>query len=368
MLRLGRGHSLAESGLFSFESLSTDLVPRGPGLVRRGVLAAEPLAGRVRARSAVLMHRSLAVPGSRRRPASTRRQACSTRATSRGAQRELDRAPRFERPLSLLMVDLDLLREINNIVRPPRRRRRPAWHRRRLPRELRHYDVPARFGGEEFASSCRRPSCEEALDDGRAHPARRCGAARSRSRPRREPIRATISIGVAALPRRRREPKSSSTTPTSRSTARSSRGATASSPRRSEKILAEPSGRAERMAAVHSNVPELAEPAPAPPRSRPSSAGYSPAAVPARCSSRFRLRLALMVAVVGARGGLLARSRGFRVRAMPTDVVGLCWLIMLAGRRGPGVRHSRSSRPARSPSSGCRHAGRRGGSTGPGGA
>ena len=64
---------------------------------------------------------------------------------------ELARSHRHERPLALLMIDLDLLREINNrfghiagdaVIRGIAEVFRT---------HLRHYDVPSRFGGEEYS-------------------------------------------------------------------------------------------------------------------------------------------------------------------------------------------------------------------------
>ena len=171
---------------------------------RRLPLGAEPVARAVRARrrSSSCTARS-ACRCSRPRPASTPRPASSTRATSPPRSRASSaRAQRFERPLSLLMADLDLLREVNNtyghlagdavlqeIARgaprraPPLRRAGPL--RRRGVR-----DPPARD---------RRPS--EARGDRRADPPRRRGPRRSTSRPRRSRSASTISIGVAAFPR-----------------------------------------------------------------------------------------------------------------------------------------------------------------------
>src|SRR5205823_2235700 len=64
---------------------------------------------------------------------------------------EIDRARRFGRPLSVAIADLDLLRDINNryghlvgdqmIVRVAQA----------IRSAVRDYDLPARFGGDEFA-------------------------------------------------------------------------------------------------------------------------------------------------------------------------------------------------------------------------
>ena len=72
MLHLASGHSLRESGLFSFQSLSTDLVLATLGVGARRVLAREPLADPVRDRPAAadppLARRAAAPGGGARRP------------------------------------------------------------------------------------------------------------------------------------------------------------------------------------------------------------------------------------------------------------------------------------------------------------
>src|SRR6201999_3613699 len=115
-------------------------------------------------------------------------------------QEELGRAQRFQRPMSLIMADLDLLRDINN----------PYGHlagdavlrgiAEVFRQQLRHYDVPSRFGGEEFAILLPETPPDQALEI--AERIRRAVAAREfEVETSSEPIRATISIGVAGFPR-----------------------------------------------------------------------------------------------------------------------------------------------------------------------
>ena len=88
-------------------------------------------------------------------------------------------------------------------VRPPRRRRRPGGSRATSSAsELRHYDVPARFGGEEFSILLPETTPQQALEI--AERIRRAVAAqRFDVETSSEPIHATVSIGVASLPARR---------------------------------------------------------------------------------------------------------------------------------------------------------------------
>src|SRR5262249_51352697 len=112
---------------------------------------------------------------------------------------ELDRAARFGRPLSLLMVDLDLLREINNSYGHLAGDTVLQGIAEIFRAELRNYDVPARFGGEESSILLPETSREAAVEI--AERIRRPVAGGEfvvDTSP--EPIHATISIGVAAFP------------------------------------------------------------------------------------------------------------------------------------------------------------------------
>ena len=115
---------------------------------------------------------------------------------------ELGRAQRFERPLSLIMADLDLLREINNTYGHLAGDAVLKGIAEVFRAELRHYDVPARFGGEEFSILLPETPPEQALEI--AERIRRAIAERLFDvETSSEPIRATVSIGVAGYPERR---------------------------------------------------------------------------------------------------------------------------------------------------------------------
>jgi diguanylate cyclase (GGDEF)-like protein len=79
------------------------------------------------------------------------------------AQAEVERARRFDRPLSVLLADFDLLREINNRhghLMGDQMIRRVADA---IRTSLREYDVPARFGGDEFAVLMPETTLPEAM-------------------------------------------------------------------------------------------------------------------------------------------------------------------------------------------------------------
>src|SRR5438105_4113304 len=116
------------------------------------------------------------------------------------AREEFGRAERFERPLSLIMVDLDLLRDINNSYGHLAGDAVLKGIAEVFRAELRHYDVPARFGGEEFSILLPETAPEEALEI--AERIRRAVAAAAFDvETSSEPIHATVSIGVAGYPK-----------------------------------------------------------------------------------------------------------------------------------------------------------------------
>ena len=201
MLALARGHSLRESGLFSFQSLSTDLVLASLGVGIATFWDSNPWLVPFAVAPLVLIHRSLAVPKLEAEArVDPKTGLFNARHFGQALNEELTRAARFGRPLSLIMADLDLLREINNTyghLAGDAVLKGIAEVFRAL---LRHYDVPARFGGEEFSILLPETSPEEALEI--AERIRRAVAQRTFDvETSSEPIRATVSIGVASFPR-----------------------------------------------------------------------------------------------------------------------------------------------------------------------
>src|ERR671915_2129123 len=165
MLALARGHSLRESGLFSFQSLSTDLVLASLGVGIATFWDSNPWLVPFAVAPLVLIHRSLAVPKLEAEArVDPKTGLFNARHFGEALNEELTRAARFGRPVSLIMADLDLLREINNTyghLAGDAVLRGIADVFRAM---LRHYDVPARFGGEEFSILLPETTPEEALE------------------------------------------------------------------------------------------------------------------------------------------------------------------------------------------------------------
>src|SRR5438132_9500043 len=112
---------------------------------------------------------------------------------------ELTRARRFGRPLSVIVADLDLLRNINNTYGHLAGDAVLAGVAQIISAHVRHYDVAARFGGEEFAVVLPETTEREAWET----------AERIREAVAGTPIwaesagqyvSATLSMGVASFP------------------------------------------------------------------------------------------------------------------------------------------------------------------------
>ena len=197
MIQLASGRSLRASGLFSFESLSTDL-----GLAALGVGVAAfwsvngwliffvlgPL---------LIIHRALYVPQLRELAhADVKTGLMNAKEFEHAVDMELARAERMSTPFAVMMVDLDHLREINNthghLVGDVVIRGVADVFRE----ELRRYDVPSRFGGDEFCVLLPGTPVAEAMQIAervRSAVAERAFAADGSG----DPLHASVSIGVA---------------------------------------------------------------------------------------------------------------------------------------------------------------------------
>jgi diguanylate cyclase (GGDEF)-like protein/putative nucleotidyltransferase with HDIG domain len=204
MIRFVNGHSMRP--LFSFQHLSTELVFAALGVALAAFwdwnfwllpFAVAPL---------LLIHRALSVPQLQAEArVDPKTGLFNARHFAAALAEEMGRAGRFERPLSLIMADLDLLRDINNTYGHLAGDAVLKGIAEVFRQELRHYDVPARFGGEEFSILLPETPPEQALEI-----AERIRRAVSEKRfdveTSSEPIHATVSIGVAGYPRDAEEP------------------------------------------------------------------------------------------------------------------------------------------------------------------
>src|SRR5437660_5205926 len=146
-----------------------------------------------------LIYRSLLVPSLREQARTDpKTELANMKHWNQLAQAEVERARRFGRPLSVVLADFDLLREVNNRhghMMGDQMIRRVADAIRAA---LREYDVPARFGGDEFAILMPETTLGEALTV--AERIRREVAAIELNAPDGSTVPASVSIGAALFP------------------------------------------------------------------------------------------------------------------------------------------------------------------------
>ena len=200
MLHFARGHTLRETGLFELEHFSTDLVLAALGVATFAFWQWNPWLIPFAIAPLVLVHRSLAVPQLQAEARIDPKTGLfNARHFAAALSEEIGRAERFERPMSLIMADLDLLRDINNSYGHLAGDAVLRGIADIFRAQLRHYDVPARFGGEEFSILLPETPPEQAMEI--AERIRRAVAQRTFDvETSSEPIRATVSIGVAGYP------------------------------------------------------------------------------------------------------------------------------------------------------------------------
>jgi diguanylate cyclase (GGDEF)-like protein len=200
MLRVARGHSLRESGLFTLESLMTDLVLAIVGVGLGAWWNVNTWFLPVSIAPLVLIHRALSIPRLRAEAAlDTKTGLYNAGRLNAALEDEMERALRFNRPLSVIVADLDLLRKINNSYGHLAGDAVLLGVANVFRAELRPYDVAARFGGEEFAVVLPETEFEEALAIAERirhaiedQPFRRHGSD--------DPVPATLSLGVSSFP------------------------------------------------------------------------------------------------------------------------------------------------------------------------
>lgn len=199
-LHFVRGHDLDATGVFTLDSVSIDLVLSLLGLTLAAFWIWDPWLAFAAIAPLLVVHRSMSIPQLQEEArVDPKTGLYNARYFAGTLEVEIARAERFERPMAVIMADLDLLREINNnyghlagdvVLRGVADIFRS---------QLRHYDVPARFGGEEFSILLPETPATQAYEI--AERIRRAVAeAVFEVDTAAEPLRATVSVGVATFP------------------------------------------------------------------------------------------------------------------------------------------------------------------------
>ncbi len=200
MIELTSNRSARGTGLFSFESLSTDfgLATLGVGIAAfwsvNGWLLFFVLG------PLLIIHRALYVPQLRELAhADVKTGLLNAKEFEHALETEVARSGRTGTPFSLLMVDLDRLRHINNVHGHLAGDVVIRGVAEVFREQLRRYDVPARFGGDEFCillPETPRWEAEQIAERIRHAVAERAFNAEGTATP----LHATISIGIATSP------------------------------------------------------------------------------------------------------------------------------------------------------------------------
>jgi diguanylate cyclase (GGDEF)-like protein len=151
MLRVARGYDLSASGLFSLDGLITDFVVAAVGVGIAFALLHSWALAPVVALPLVLIQRALALPTLREQALTDHKTGLlNSRGIDQRARSEFARARRLEVAMSVLLCDIDDLREINNRFGHLQGDVALTTVAAAFRNELRQYDLCARFGGDEF--------------------------------------------------------------------------------------------------------------------------------------------------------------------------------------------------------------------------
>jgi diguanylate cyclase (GGDEF)-like protein len=159
-----RGVPISRAGTMDWENLGTDLALMSVGALGSLLWLTSPWLVPLCLGPLFLIYRSLLVPSLKEEARTDpKTELANMKHWNQLAQAEVERARRFKRPLSVALADFDLLRDINNRhghLMGDQMIRRVADAIRAA---LREYDVPARFGGDEFAILMPETTLAEAM-------------------------------------------------------------------------------------------------------------------------------------------------------------------------------------------------------------
>ncbi|MGB3717126.1 MAG: diguanylate cyclase, partial [Candidatus Promineifilaceae bacterium] len=163
-VKFARGLSLAQSGVLDTLMLSLDFGMLCLGAAGALIWSVNPYAIILVGLLAYLLQNVLRVPLLQRQSDTDPKVGLyNSRYFASTVEKELDRANRFNRPLAIVMADLDFLRRVNNIYGHLAGDAVLKGVAKILQDSAREFDTVARFGGEEFAILMPETSTEEAL-------------------------------------------------------------------------------------------------------------------------------------------------------------------------------------------------------------
>ena len=111
-------------------------------------------------------------------------------------RREVERAHRFDRPLTAMMIDIDLFKQVNDTQGHLIGDQVLAGVASQIEHQLRQVDLPGRYGGDEFIALLPETDLFNAYQ---AAERLRRSIAKVHYPTENEPVRVTVSIGIASL-------------------------------------------------------------------------------------------------------------------------------------------------------------------------
>jgi diguanylate cyclase (GGDEF)-like protein/putative nucleotidyltransferase with HDIG domain len=196
---LANGENLAKSGVFGRLTLMIDFSLLCLGTGAALVWVVNPFAVVMVVTPLYLIYSTLRVPALERQTDTDPKTGLfNARYLKEALDKELSKARRFERPVTVVMADLDLMREINNTYGHVAGDMVLRGIAEILQGSVRTYDVVARFGGEEFVIVMPEITPVEAV--ARLDIIRQAiETAAFQAMTDIEPVHATMSFGVAGL-------------------------------------------------------------------------------------------------------------------------------------------------------------------------
>jgi diguanylate cyclase (GGDEF)-like protein/putative nucleotidyltransferase with HDIG domain len=200
VLVLARGVSWRESGILDIENLLSDLIMLLLGAIVAVLWKLNPWLIIPALSPLVMMHRALMIPKLQQEAQTDSKTGLwNARHFVKLFTAEMERAKRFDRPLALIMADIDLLRNINNTYGHLAGDAVLAGIAEIICQNIREYDIAGRFGGEEFTIVL--PEAELAKAQSLAERLRQAVEATGfEVKTSSTPIQATMSFGVACFP------------------------------------------------------------------------------------------------------------------------------------------------------------------------